>query len=238
MKKHHHLIWITIFAITMGIFEGAIVVYLRELYYPEGFGFPLNPIDNHVAITELLRELASLFMLLSVGIIAGKNFSGRFAWFIYSFAVWDIVYYIFLFIILKWPESLLTWDLLFLLPVTWTGPVITPVLLSILMIILALIIYKYNQKSNYNIKIIQREWVFLITGACVILISFIWDYCKFLFTNISFTEIKDIQFSDKLFELSQTYIPIQFPWLIYVVGFMILVFSCFQINQRLKLENK
>lgn len=238
MRKHHHLIWITIFAITMGIFEGAVVVYLRELYYPEGFDFPLNPIDNHVAITELLRELASLFMLLSVGILAGRNFSGRFAWFIYAFAVWDIVYYIFLFVILKWPESLLTWDLLFLLPVTWTGPVITPILLSILMIFLALIIYKYNQKSNYNIKIIQREWTFLITGAFVIFIAFIWDYCKFLFKNISFDEIKNIHFTDSLFELSQTYIPEKFPWIIYVTGFIVLLFAIFQISKRLKLEYK
>ncbi|MCD4835016.1 MAG: hypothetical protein K8R31_14555, partial [Bacteroidales bacterium] len=86
--KHKTLFWVTIFAITMGIFEGAVVVYLRALYYPEGFNFPLIPLDNYIAITELIRELASLFMLLSVGIIAGKNFSQRFAWFIYSFAVW------------------------------------------------------------------------------------------------------------------------------------------------------
>ena len=87
MKKHRILIWVTIFAISMGIFEGAVVVYLRALYYPSGFDFPLIPFDIKIAITELLREFASLVMLLSVGIIAGKNFSQRFAWFIYSFAV-------------------------------------------------------------------------------------------------------------------------------------------------------
>ena len=236
MKKHRILIWITICAISMGIFEGAVVVYLRELYYPEGFGFPLVPFNNRIAITELLRELASLFMLLSVGIIAGKNFSQRFAWFIYSFAVWDIVYYIVLFAILHWPESLLSWDLLFLLPITWTGPVITPILISMLMIFLALIIYKYNIKSNNNVKITQREWTFLITGAIVIFISFIWDYCKFLIKSITINEIKNIDFSNRLLELSETYIPVQFPWLIYLFGFIILGFSCYQIYKRNKLE--
>ena len=100
-KKNKILLWITIFAITMGIFEGAVVVYLRALYYPIGFNFPLVLMDNQIVITELFRELASLFMLLSVGIIAGKNLSQRFAWFIYSFAVWDIVYYVFLYLILR-----------------------------------------------------------------------------------------------------------------------------------------
>ena len=117
-RKHNTLVWITIFAVCMGIFESAIVIYIRELYYPSGFGFPLVPIEPKIAITELLRELASLFMLLSVGVLVGKNLSQRFAWFIYTFAVWDIVYYVFLYLILQWPESLLTWDILFLIPVT------------------------------------------------------------------------------------------------------------------------
>lgn len=173
LKKHQTLIWVTLFAISMGIFEGAVVVYLRELYYPLGFAFPLAPIDNHIAITELIREFASLFMLLSIGFIAGKNFSQGFAWFIYSFAVWDIIYYVFLYAILSWPESLFTWDILFLLPVTWTGPVIAPVIISCLMILLALIIYHYNGKSENKVKILRNEWILLILGSAVVFISFI-----------------------------------------------------------------
>jgi hypothetical protein len=234
MKKHRILIWITIFAISMGIFEGAVVVYLRELYYPEGFGFPLNPIGNRVAIAELIRELASLFMLLSVGIIAGKNFSQRFAWFIYSFAVWDIVYYIFLFAILQWPESLLTWDLLFLLPVIWTGPVITPILLSVIMIFLALLLYQFNGKMDNKATILRHEWTLLITGSAIVFISFIWDYCVFLFTNISLREIIKIKANTNLFELSQAYVPIQFPWIIYWIGFSILSLTIYFMHKRLK----
>ncbi len=232
--KHKTLFWVTIFAITMGIFEGAVVVYLRALYYPEGFNFPLIPLDNYIAITELIRELASLFMLLSVGIIAGKNFSQRFAWFIYSFAVWDIIYYIFLWLILAWPESLLTWDILFLLPITWTGPVLAPVLISVLMILLALIIYHFNLKSNFKLKILRKEWMILILGSFIVFISFIWDYCRFLFKNISLYELQNKSFSNKLFDLSVKYIPVSFNWVLFLSGFLIISFGIILILNRNK----
>lgn len=234
MKKHQILVWITLFAITMGIFEGAIVVYLRALYYPEGFNFPLIPLDNYIAITELIRELASLIMLLSVGIIAGKNFSQRFAWFIYSFAVWDIIYYIFLWLILAWPESLLTWDILFLLPITWTGPVIAPILVSVLMILLAMIIYHFNLISNFEVRILRKEWIILILGSFVVFVSFIWDYCRFLFKNISLSEIQNKSFSNKLFDLSVKYIPVSFNWVLFLSGFLIISFGIILILNRNK----
>ena len=239
LKKNKILIWISIFAITMGVFEGAVVVYLRELYYPNGFTFPLSPMEYHVAITELIRELASLFMLLSVGIIAGKNFSQRFAWFLYTFAVWDIIYYVFLYLVLAWPESLLTWDILFLLPVIWTGPVIAPVLISLLMILLAIIIYNFNLKSNYNVKIFRKEWLILILGSVVIFISFIWDYSKFLINNISATELKTKSLGDKLFDLSIKYIPESFNWIVFILGFLIILTGIVILYKRLlNLKNK
>ena len=233
-RKHKTLLWVTIFAITMGIFEGAVVVYLRALYYPEGFNFPLIPLDNYIAITELIRELASLIMLLSVGIIAGKNFSQRFAWFIYSFAVWDIIYYVFLWLILAWPESLLTWDILFLLPVTWTGPVLTPVLISVLMILLAMIIYHFNLKNNFQVRILRKEWIILILGSFIVFISFIWDYCRFLCKNISLYELQNKSFSNKLFDLSVKYIPVSFNWVLFLSGFLIISFGIILILNRNK----
>ncbi len=234
LKKHQILVWVSIFAITMGIFEGAVVVYLRALYYPEGFNFPLIPLDNYIAITELIRELASLIMLLSVGIIAGKNFSQRFAWFIYSFAVWDIIYYLFLWLILAWPESLLSWDILFLLPLIWTGPVLTPVLISMLMITLAMVIYHFNLKSNFQVKISRKEWMILILGSFIVFASFIWDYCRFLFNNISLSELQNKSFSDKLFNLSVKYIPVSFNWVLFLSGFLIISFGIILIYNRNK----
>src|SRR5674476_343996 len=133
----YNLLWVTLFSVAMGMLESSVVIYLRELYYPAGFQFPLKATSYIVAVTEIFRELATLIMLLGIGVLAGKNKHERFAWFIYSFAIWDIFYYLFLFLIINWPVSLLDWDVLFLLPVMWVGPVWSPVLLSLLMIILA-----------------------------------------------------------------------------------------------------
>ena len=234
-KKHKIILWITLFAVAMGIFEGSVVVYLRALYYPGGFSFPLQPMENYIAITELVRELASLCMLLSVAIIAGKNFSQRFAWFLFMFAVWDIVYYIHLWLFLGWPDSIMTWDILFLIPVPWTGPVITPVVISVLMIIFSMIIYHFNLKTGYQSKIIKKEWLLLIAGASIVFLSFIWDYCRFLIQNISVQEIQHKSFSDKLFDLSVQYIPYKFPWVIFITGVFLLIYTFltyFQRNQR------
>lgn len=219
--KSRLLLWVTLFAISMGIFEGAVVVYIRALYYPGGFDFPLKLMSNQIAMTELIREFASLIMLLSVGIIAGKNLAQRFAWFIYSFAVWDIVYYLFLYLILQWPESFFTWDILFLLPVTWTGPVIAPIIISILMIILAMVIY-HNSCKGLSVKISRKEWVLLILGSFVVFISFVWDYCRFIFQNFSELENLGNDKLEKIYELSFQYIPVKFPWVLFFVGIIII----------------
>ena len=99
VQLYRQLALVTIFSVAMGMLESSVVIYLRELYYPEGFQFPVRATSYTVAVTELMRELATIVMLLSVGMIAGKNKQERFAWFIYSFAIWDICYYIFLTVI-------------------------------------------------------------------------------------------------------------------------------------------
>src|SRR5215204_495359 len=130
------LIWVTIFSIAMGFMETAIVVYLRKIYYPGGFQFPLVPMEADLVLVEILREAATIIMLVGIGILIGKNTSQKFAYFIYCFAIWDLCYYIFLKLLLDWPESLLTPDILFLIPVPWVGPVIGPCIISMTMIVL------------------------------------------------------------------------------------------------------
>jgi hypothetical protein len=141
------LLWISLFAIAMGFLETSVVVYLRELYYPEGFTFPLVIIPNKIAVVEFWREIATIIMLVGAGIIAGKTRLTRFAYFIIAFAIWDIFYYVFLYVLLQWPESLFTWDILFLVPVPWTGPVIAPCLVSLGMILFGLIIIYFTERQ-------------------------------------------------------------------------------------------
>src|ERR1051326_1078616 len=117
------IIWLGIFAIAIGFLESAVVIYLRRMFYPGGFNFPLVPVDTQIAIVEFCREAATIIMLAAMGALIGKNASQRWAVFIYAFGLWDIFYYVFLKIFLDWPESVFNWDILFLIPVPWVGPV-------------------------------------------------------------------------------------------------------------------
>jgi hypothetical protein len=62
------LIWISLFAIAMGFLETAVVIYLRLIYYPGGFEFPLKPIEPAIAKVEFMREMATVIMLVATGI--------------------------------------------------------------------------------------------------------------------------------------------------------------------------
>jgi len=231
------LIWLTIFSIAMAFLESAVVVYLRALYYPHGFCFPLQPIDKTIGITEIFRELATLIMLLCAGYFSGKTFSEKFAGFIYSFAVWDIFYYVFLKLILNWPESFYTWDILFLLPVEWVGPVLSPVIVSFTMILLAFIILKFS--VNNKVKILLLDWLLLISGSVIIIVSFTLDYCSFIYENFSFSGLKSVTFSDDLFKLSLQYVPEKFNWIIFWIGEIVIFTSIFLFYKRqLKLKDE
>ena len=126
MKTSRTILLVSVFAVAFALVESSVVVYLRLLYYPEGFAFPLKPaLMSHVAV-EVSREVATIVMLAVVGLIAGRSRWQRFSYFMIAFGVWDIFYYVWLKIMLNWPASLLDWDVLFLIPVPWIGPVVAP----------------------------------------------------------------------------------------------------------------
>lgn len=220
-KATKTLLWVILFSISMGYLETSVVVYIRELIYPGGFKFPLQPIEAHLVLTEVIREAATLIMLISIGIFVGRKPTERFAYFILSFAIWDIFYYIFLKALLDWPESLMTWDVLFLIPVTWTGPVLTPVIVAMLMIVLALFIIYFTDKHGKT-RIIGREWILLISGSLIVIIAFCWDYSRFILQHYSFSEIFTVP-KDALFDLSLQYSPESFNWGLYSVGLAVII---------------
>jgi len=216
MKLKRSLIIITSFAIAMGFLESAVVVYMREILYPGGFNFPLSPIPISLAVTELFREVATMIMLVTIGMIAAKRFSTGFAWFIYSFALWDIFYYVFLKLLLGWPESLFTWDVLFLIPTTWTGPVLSPVLVSMTMILLAMVILSQAENGR-DTRILGYEWVGLILGSLVLIFGFVFDYSRFMLVHFSLGEMLLVK-NPEVLELATRYIPDSFPWWIFGIG--------------------
>ena len=211
------LIWLTIFSIAMGFLETAVVVYLRKIYYPDGFSFPLNPIDKDIVITELLREVATMIMLVGIAIIAGKNTVQRFAFFLFSFAVWDIFYYVFLYVLIGWPQSIMTWDILFLIPIPWIGPVLSPLIITFQMILLASIIVFFDKKGTKAL-VNLKEWLLFITGSIIVLISWTWDYCNYIVINNPNVSIWSISSKESLFDVNQKYVPQSFNWVLFIVG--------------------
>ena len=216
MELRRLLITVTAFAIAMGFLEAAVVVYMREILYPGGFSFPLSPVPISLAVTEIFREVATLVMLVSIGFLAARKFSTGFAWFIYSFAIWDIFYYVFLKAILGWPESLLTWDVLFLIPTTWTGPVLTPVLVSLTMILLAMVILVYAERGRET-RIPGKIWTVLILGSLIIVFAWILDYSRFMLDHLSLFEMLDVK-NPEVLRIATLYEPLRFPWGLFATG--------------------
>lgn len=227
------IVWPVIaFGITMAMFEASVVVYLRELYYPEGFSFPLKLTSENVAITEFLREAASLIMIGSVAWLAGRGFTQRFAWFLIIFAIWDIFYYVFLKMILDWPGSLMTWDILYLIPIHWTGPVIAPILVSFIMIGLGITLLRHTQIRKTPARLNLKEWWLLGGGVFIVFIAFILDYALYLFENLN--SIQATSAIDKLTALSMKYIPDYFPWWVFIIGITLLMITIFTYIARNK----
>src|SRR5437763_10032833 len=127
---------VVMFALAMAWVESAVVYYLRSMinriepYQPN----PL-PIIGGFGSAEMVRELATMIMLLAVGMLAGRNWRSRLGYAAVAFGMWDIFYYVFLKVMCNWPHSLFDWDILFLLPLPWWGPVLAPVSIAMLMIV-------------------------------------------------------------------------------------------------------
>ena len=226
-------IWLTLFSIAMGLMETAVVVDLRELYYPEGFNFPLTPIAPKIALTEFLREAATIIMLASIGILAGKNKMQCFAFFIYAFAIWDIFYYVFLKLLLDWPESMLTWNILFLIPVPWIGPVLVPCIVSLTMIALTAGII-FLQEKSFKVYFKLKEFAMQILGCLIIIGSFMWDYIQ----THELSQIWMLSSKEALLTDMTSYIPQAYNWWIFGAGEGLLIYGIVLFVIRVKKENK
>jgi hypothetical protein len=159
----------------MAYVEAAVVVYLRALYYPGGFAFPLAPLPPGMVLIEMGREAATLVMLLGVALLAGRERWERFPAFCVSFGVWDIFYYVWLRLLLGWPPSLLTWDVLFLIPVPWTGPVVAPVIVSVLLVAGGLLLWRRGARG-LPVRYPTPLRIPALTGALLVLGSFVLDF--------------------------------------------------------------
>jgi len=169
--------WLTvvIFAMAMAWVESAVVFYLRtmidriEPYQPN----PL-PIVGGLGTAEMVREAATMVMLMIVGILAGRNWRSRLGFAAIAFGVWDIFYYVFLKVMCGWPHSLLDWDILFLLPLPWWGPVLAPVSIALLMILWGTLVSSWRiERARDGSE--WKGWILNSVGVALALFLFMQD---------------------------------------------------------------
>jgi hypothetical protein len=166
---------VVVFAFAMALLEAAVVTYLRTFldrvdpYQPS----PL-PVPVWLMHIEIAREVATVVMLGTVAWLAGRNWRTRFGYFLTAFGAWDIFYYMFLAPMSGWPRSLLDWDVLFLIPLPWWGPVLASVWIAAIMVIGGTMITQFG-KSNAALWPGPVSWVMSLAGALLALYVFMAD---------------------------------------------------------------
>jgi hypothetical protein len=185
---------LVLFGAAFGYVEAAVVAYLRAVLAPvrqaafrpedDNGVFPLltteqlekaGPDYAHALRIEAGREAATLVMLAAAGLAVAGNFRTWLAGFMIAFSVWDIFYYIFLRLLLGWPDSLMTWDILFLLPVPWVGPVIAPVLVALSMVLAGGAIL-WRDSCGRPIEFRGVNWALIFGGGLTVIVAFCWDW--------------------------------------------------------------
>jgi hypothetical protein len=166
---------VVLFAGAMAWVEAACVYYLRLLvdrvqpYQPD----PL-PIAGALGNVELMREAATLLMLLTTGMLAGRTWQRRIGYMAIAFGAWDVLYYVFLWIMSDWPASLLDWDILFLLPLPWWGPVLAPVSIALLMVAWGTLATQWPDRAAAS-RLTPPLWVSASIGITLALAVFMAD---------------------------------------------------------------
>ena len=174
---------IVIFSIAFAYFEAAVVVYLRTIFYPAGFTFPLtqfglSPLWKRLLLTEIGRETATMVIIVTSAQLIARSLQRRAAYLLTIFAVWDIFYYVWLKIlssllkvIPNWSSSIMDWDILFLIPITWAGPVLAPVLISVTLLLFAIIIL-YRDSCARGLEVTLMDWLGFIVAGLVVVVCF------------------------------------------------------------------
>jgi hypothetical protein len=236
-KKYKSVfLWLIVFGVAMGLLEAIIVVYIRQIYYPSGFEFPLKIFELKFYYIEILREIATIVMLISIGVLAGKNLLQRFYFFLFSFAVWDIFYYIGLKLILDWPPSLLTWDILFLIPVTWTGPVLAPIISSLVFIVFSVASVVMQERGIVR-KTNFIPWLSFFLGVSIVFLLYIRDFSKIIIAGGYLSRLGELANDKQFISEITNYIPEYFNWYIFIPGELLIILTPIIISRMGKSKN-
>ncbi len=138
------LLLLALFGITMAHLEGVAVVYLRKtlgIIDSESNRASLEKFPKRYIFIEKTREVATILMLVTLALLVGETWLERIVVFLWTFAFWDLFYYLSLHLLIKWPPNLTTVDVLFLIPRPWIAPVWFPIGISLITIITIAVLY-------------------------------------------------------------------------------------------------
>jgi hypothetical protein len=153
---------VVVFAVAMAWVESACVLYIRTLVdRVEPYQQNPLPINGALGNVELWREASTLVMLAAVGMLAGRTWRRRAGYAAIAFGAWDVFYYVFLHVVTGWPKTIFDWDILFLLPLPWWGPVIAPVGIALVMVAWGTLVTQADDRGALS------RWPYALAGVGV-----------------------------------------------------------------------
>jgi hypothetical protein len=215
-----------IYSIAMAWVEAAVVFDLRVMIN-RLVPFQPDPLPNFgsLGLAEGIREAATLIMLIAIGLLAGETWKTRLGFSAVAFGIWDIAYYLFLIPLTGWPRSLLDWDILFLLPLPWWGPVIAPISISCLLIFSGGCIVYFQRKGTITRFSPISLWIGA-AGTILVLLSFLMNSLRLIGFGM---------------ETIRHSLPMDFPWIVFLLGYVCLAYpvarmlrlsTCFVFRQQ------
>lgn len=218
MKTHSRLAVVGAFALAMAWVEAAVVLYLRVLV-DRLQPYQADPLPHFGGLggAEVIREASTLLMLLAIGWLAGRTLRSRLAFSVFAFGVWDIAYYVFLIPLTGWPQSLLDWDILFLIPLPWWGPVIAPVSVALLLIAGGWLTV-WLEERNLPADLRPWTWALALAGTAVILHTFMADAIRAAGSGADFV---------------RQVLPTEFGWGAFLAGYGLMAFPILDLARRI-----
>jgi hypothetical protein len=208
---------VVVFAIGMAWVEAASVYYLRVMV-DRLDPYQANPLPMRGVLeqVELVREAATLLMLLTIGALAGRTWRTRLGYTAIAFGAWDILYYVFLRMICGWPTSLFDWDILFLLPLPWWGPVLAPVCIALLLIVWGSLVSQRAVQSASS-PVTSTWWRLNWLGIALALYAFMADSLRAVHRGL---------------DVTRTVLPQPFNWSVFVVALTLMAAPVAQLAWR------
>lgn len=127
-----------------------------------------------ILLTEAGREVATIVVLFVFSHLVERTRIRRFFLFLYCFGIWDIFYYLWLKVFLNWPATLLDWDVLFLIPLPWVGPILSPLIISLLFIAAAVTV-THLEARGCSVAFRRFDWLVGLAAAMIVVGSYLWE---------------------------------------------------------------